>query len=355
MAPVLNVETRCPRSRKATPLINRDNWILVKKYLAYREDVLLNDPKTVRAGWVSLRHLLQWLDEKPLKDAHRIRPVFPDYLASSIARNDGQDKALAPGHMQKVLWYSRNFFEWLREEHPGIYKNTVTGWIKSLQVRRINSEASRLIRREFWTLAEVEAVVKYPSDNLKHMRDKAGLAFLYLSAMRGSAFVTMPIRSVDLPKRKVYQYPEWGVKTKNSKAANTFLLPIPSLLEVVTEWDEKVRAVAESPKVAWYTRLTHDGMAIKTDDLVTSRAPSGRRSAFYQGLLELCELTGVEWKSPHKIRHGHGVYGIMHAKTMAEYKALSQNMMHESIQTTDKTYSVLVNEDVGDIISTFKP
>jgi integrase len=336
-------------------LVNRDNWLLVKKYLAYRQDVLLNDPKTVRAGWVALRHLLQWADDKPFKDAHRLRPVFPDYLASSLARNDGQDKSLTPGHMQKVLWYSRNFFEWLREEHPGIYKNTAIGWIKSLQVRRINSEQSRLVRREFWTLAEVEKVISYQSDSLKHMRDKAGLAFLYLSAMRGAAFVTMPIKSVDLPKFKVYQFPEWGVKTKNSKASITFLLPIPSLLEVVSQWDEKVKSATISNRVAWYTRLTHDGMEIQADDLVNNRQASGRRSAFYQGLKELCELSGVEWKSPHKIRHGHGVYGIMHAKTMAEYKALSQNMMHESVQTTDKTYSVLVNEDVGDIISTFKP
>lgn len=336
-------------------MINRENWLLVKKYLAYREDVLLNDPKTVRAGWVSLRHLLQWADEKPFKEIHRQRPVFPDYLASSIARNDGQNKALAPGHMQKVLWYARNFFEWLRAEHPSIYKNTAIGWIKSLKVRRINSEQSRVIRREFWTLADVEAVLAYPTTNLKHKRDKAGLAFLYLSAMRGAAFVTMPLKSVDLSKSKVYQYPEWGVKTKNSKAANTFLLPIPALFEVVSEWDLLVRSIAKTNTVAWYTRLDRDGMTIQADDIVTNRPPSGRRSAFYQGLKELCDMSGVEWKSPHKIRHGHGVYGIMHAKTMAEYKALSQNMMHETVATTDKTYSVLVNEDVGDIISTFKP
>ena len=74
----------------------------------------------------------------------------------------------------------------------------------------------------------------------------------------------------------------------------------------------------------------------------------------YEGLRQLCEIAGIEWKSPHKIRHGHGVYGIKHAKTMAEYKALSQNMMHDNVATTDG-YSDLVDDEVGDIIRSFKP
>jgi len=40
---------------------------------------------------------------------------------------------------------------------------------------------------------------------------------------------------------------------------------------------------------------------------------------------------------------------------MEEYKALSQNMMHESVATTDKTYGVLIRDDVKNIIATFKP
>jgi len=59
--------------------------------------------------------------------------------------------------------------------------------------------------------------------------------------------------------------------------------------------------------------------------------------------------------SPHKIRHGHGVYGIKRAKTIAELKALSQNMMHETVATTDGIYGQLADDDVTRIISTFTP
>lgn len=334
-------------------MINRENWKLVGKFLEYREQILQNDPMTIRSGWVALKHLLQWADATPFQEVLRVRPTLPEYLLH--ARNDGKPDPLSPAHMAKILAFSRNFFEWLRIEQPHPYRNITQSWINSLQLKRSMNPKSRLVRRQFWTLDEVIRVLETPTTLLRHQRDKAALAFIYLSAMRGGAFVTMPIQSVDLKSSRVYQLPEWGVQTKNSKAAITFLLPIPPLRTAVEEWDAFVRARAINGQVAWYTRLSWDGFDIMYDDVVTSRPASGRRSALYQGLHDLCELAHVEWKSPHKIRHGHGVYGLKHAKTMAEFKALSLNMMHETTSVTDKTYSVLVNDEVGEIIGTFKP
>ncbi len=334
-------------------MINRENWKLVKKYLDYREAILQNDPKTIRSGWVCLKHLLQWSDSVSFKDVQRIRPSFPEYLLR--ARNDGKPEPLSPAHMGKVLTWARAIFVWLRVEHPSTYRTISPSWIDSLQVRRSHGMNSRLVRRQFWTLEEAQTIADYPASSLRLERDQTALCFIFLSGMRGGAFVTMPIRSVDLENNRVYQLPEWGVQTKNSKAAITYLLPIPRLMDVVRKWDTFVRSRAVNLNVAWYTRLSWDGLDILSDDLVGNAPVTGRRSGFYEGLKELCKLAGVEWKSPHKIRHGHGVYGLKHAKTMEEYKALSQNMMHESVATTDKTYSVLVNDDVGRIISTFKP
>lgn len=334
-------------------MINRENWKLVNKFLKYREVVMQNHPLTVRSGRGALAHALQWADGTHFRNAAKLRPPLPTYLLTS--RNDGKDEPLSPLRMEKILAFSRNFFEWMRMEYPSYNKTVPLNWIKSLQVPRSHGKQSHLTRRVFWTLDDVIKVLDYPTTELRYTRDKAALAFIYASAMRGGAFVTMPVRSVDLSKSQVYQLPEWGVQTKNSKAAITFLLPIPRLHAAICEWDTYIRPRVMSDKVAWYTVLNHDGIDIKDDDIVTDRPSSGRRSAFYQGLKELCEMAGVEWKSPHKVRHGHGVYGIMHAKTMAEYKALSQNMMHETVATTDKTYSVLANDEVGDIIKSFKP
>lgn len=137
-------------------------------------------------------------------------------------------------------------------------------------------------------------------------------------------------------------------------AAVTTFLPIPRLLEVVADWDAYLRAHSQDGRLAWYTRLGWEGEALDPNDMITpDRKSSGRISSLRQGLIELCQIAGVEYKSPHKARHGHGVYGIKRARTMGELKALSQNMMHSNISTTDGTYGNLVEEDVSRILATF--
>lgn len=334
-------------------MIHRDNWIITNKYLDYRRDVLQNDIKTIRSGRVVLAHILNWADDKPFASAPKIRPTLPEYLLS--VRRDGKPDPLSPAHMAKILTWARSLFEWLRLDHPSTFRQLSPSWIQSLRLRRSASVRSRVAVRQYWSLDDVNRIVSYVPDTLRKRRDLAALAFIFLSGMRGGAFVTLPIRSVDLVNNCVYQYPEWGVMTKNSKAGVTYLLPIPQLLDVVREWDTYVRAHANNHNVAWYASMDNLGLAIKPDDVVSGIAVAGRRGALYQGFRELCDLAGVAWKSPHKLRHGHGVYGLRHANNMEEYKAVSQNMMHDSVVTTDRTYSGLLNNDVGKIISGMIP
>ena len=90
-------------------MINRENWKIVKAYLQYRADIHQNDAKTIRSGWVALKHLLQWADSTHFSQVAKLRPTLPDYLLR--ARNDGKAEPLSPAHMGKVLAFSRNLFE----------------------------------------------------------------------------------------------------------------------------------------------------------------------------------------------------------------------------------------------------
>lgn len=57
-------------------------------------------------------------------------------------------------------------------------------------------------------------------------------------------------------------------------------------------------------------------------------------------------MAGVSHKSPHKYRHGHAVYALLRAKTMADYKAISQNLMHGNIKVTDSIYAWLNGDEI---------
>ena len=42
---------------------------------------------------------------------------------------------------------------------------------------------------------------------------------------------------------------------------------------------------------------------------------------------------------------------MLHAQTMADYKAVSMNLMHDSIEITDSTYAPMLSSDVQDRIA----
>jgi len=57
-------------------------------------------------------------------------------------------------------------------------------------------------------------------------------------------------------------------------------------------------------------------------------------------------VAGLPYKSAHKFRHGHAVYGLQHAQTMADYKAVSMNLMHGDIKITDEIYAPILSDEV---------
>lgn len=334
-------------------MIHRENYLLVLAHLTYRKSVMQNDEATVHTYWQSLKHLLQWADSRPFADAQKILPSFPEYLLT--ARNErhpnnqnDKGKPLTPKYMVKVLSHARAFFKWIRLHEKG-YSGITEAWIETLKVRRSAGTQSRLQTRSYWNLEDVRKIAALKPANLRERRDIAALVFIYLSGMRIGAFVTLPLECVDIKNRKVMQLPEMGVQTKNDKAAVTFLLPIPDLLKIVESWDAFMRS--QTGSYNWFPKINPDGEKLVAGLLYGKY--TGRTETFDKGMQNLCKKAGITYKSPHKLRHGHGVYGVKNAKDIAELKAISQNLMHENIGITDGIYGKLGENDLADIISRF--
>lgn len=328
-------------------LINRENFYEVKAFLNYRIKVLQLDPKSIRNRWIELRHLLEWAGPKRLSDGPSIEPFFPAYLAT--ARNDGRDKVLGAGTYQRVCLGGRLFYEWAKQEYPDAYHSIPLGWIKAIRPNKAILYASKVDTHEAWELEDVLKIARLPISTIHDKRAQAAICFLYLSGMRITAFLTLPLTCVDLQSRKIEQNPGKGVITKNRKSAVTTLLPIPELFEVVKAWDEQVRRTLslDSP---WFAYINNFDQ-VKPPKKDYQDRVNGRRMACIKGMKRLCTLANVAYKSPHKLRHGHAVYGIKHARDMRELKAISQNLMHSSISITDGIYGNLKNEDIMETIA----
>ncbi len=111
---------------------------------------------------------------------------------------------------------------------------------------------------------------------------------------------------------------------------------------MVETWDDLVRNNLPETH-PWYAPVKiHWGK----QELDPSTPGKNRHQALDKRLHRLFDMAGLPYKSAHKFRHGHAVYGLQHAQTMADYKAVSMNLMHEDIKITDEIYAPILSHEV---------
>ena len=322
--------------RRSGALVHRRNFADTRAYLKFCLEVRQNDEKSVYLSRVALDHLLCWATDCPFARAADLRPVLPVYL-------DALGNSV--GYTNKLLSIARAFFAWARERFPERYAELRSDYVAGLRLKR---GPGRVVEQKLYTLEQVQRLVDFTPESRIERRERAMAAFLFLSGMRAGAFVSLPVRSVELDYRPagsnqtmimVHQWPDWGVRTKNRKAANTYLLPHPELeglREIVRAWHREVEAGVGSLGM-WWALLDADGETFSLDQV----PGDNRRNGLGTRLRWLCEKRGVPYMSPHKMRRGHTVWAEAQCRSVAEFKAVSQNLMHESMAITDARYSVL--------------
>jgi integrase len=322
-------------------MISRNNYQDIVDFLNFQGELKQNDPHTISGYWYRLVHLMKWAQEIPLIKAAAIRPAFPAYLEK--VKTPKGDRLGASG-FTSICKTVRAFYLWAKAEYPGRYRSIDQNWIVSIRPPRTRSEQSEIHTRELYTLEEAIKLATCPVVLLSEHRTQAAAAMLFLSGMRIGAFMSLPIGCVDLEHMRIFQLPERGVLTKNHKAAITFLLDIPELLEVAWAWDRLVREKLDD-SFCWYPHL--DSFGGFSEKIVINREALGnRKHDFCDDLAALCKLAGVEYKSAHKFRHGHAVYALKKCNSMEEFKSVSMNLMHSNMGITDSIYGKLVEDDV---------
>lgn len=247
------------------------------------------------------------------------------------ALRKGFEKPLSPSYFKKTLAAARSFFTWLSDNESG-YKFLTQKWIKTIKSKRF-PEPTKIYDAVIED--EILAIASAPVETLLERRAKASAVFMYLSGMRIGAFVSMPIQAVDIKGLTVLQYPNLGVRTKNNISAKTFLWDIPELLEVVQDWDNEVRSILP-PNGLWFAPFSYRSR--KIDPAVTI-VGDHRHDLARKNIRVWLEAVGLTYHTPHKFRHGHILYGAARAKSFADFKVISQNVMHASTKITDEIYS----------------
>jgi integrase len=317
-------------------MINRANYKLINSFLAERVEVDQITLGSKQKEVTHLRYLLEWSDHVEFIKASNIRPTFPEYMLT--ARQDDQEGQLSAEYLKKVMATARRFFSWLVLNQVG-YKVIKASWISTLKTRRLSNPPRN---SEAVSLDEILAMAKAPVMNTGEKRTRAMAVLLFLSGMRIGAFVSLPLEAIDLENLEICQYPHLGVRTKNRKSAKTTLLNLPELLEVVKSWDKEIRSILPS-RGFWFAPLSPDTGEI---DITCIKPGDHRETLAARQLKTWLEKVGLKYHSPHKFRHGHIHYAMAHSRTVEDYKAVSLNVMHSSMEITDQFYSVLNDDQV---------
>jgi len=322
-------------------MINRENWKAVNKYLKYRSEVdqISDDSKRLEKGW--LLHLLVWSEENSFTEAPKLRPTFPEFILDS--RLDGKEKPLSQSFVRKSISSSRRFLRWLSIHEQG-YGKITPAWLDTIKPPRM---PKKLRSHELVTVDEINAIASAPVLETWEKRIRAAAVFWFLSGIRIEAFTTLPLKAVDVKRRRVLQFQNLGVRTKNQKDAVTFLFNISYLLDVINAWDDEVRSVCPEDGL-WFALISPKTGEI--DPVGYVKAGKHRDCRARKDLKRWLNKVELPYQSPHKFRHGHAVYGLKNAKDIGELKAVSQNLMHSNLSITDGIYGMLSDDDIQERI-----
>jgi site-specific recombinase XerC len=333
-------------------LIDRRNYHWVREYLAYLQNIKRLSPQSIDRYWSHLRHLLLWADVTALTHAAQITPPFGEYVAHRTYRC-GQREAVPLGTetQKKIIETGRSFFRWAKMYYSKPFLSLPATWVNDLIPPKVADRAGTHV---FVTLEEALCLANLSGDrnDLALWRDQAGAAFLFLSGMRARAFTTLPMAAVNFDQLEVYQWPQkFEVMTKGGRTATTILLPIPDLLAQAKSWDAFLRENIPPevwPTYRWYPPVDNQ-WGLKA--LSFAGPGANRPAALNKRLRLLWQRAGLPAKSAHKFRHGHAVFGVERCRSMAEYQAVSRNLMHRSIAITDKIYAGIELEERKQLIS----
>ncbi len=306
-------------------MINRQNKLLVDEYLAYRLRYDQLDPKSIRLERSLAMHYMTWAAECPFKNAPKSDVSLIEYVRDCKGPSG---KALSQHYRRKIIGSARIFFTWLTIHKQG-FRSITTSWLSTLKIRQVQEEFDD---DTTVSLDEILRIARAPVTSLVEERVRAGTVFLFLSGMRISAFVSMPLKALNLGGLEIKQSPDLGVRTKNKKSAVTYIINLSELFDIVKTWDKKVRAILP-PEGFWFAPISP--LTGEIDPTVLTIGEH-RSAAFHKNLVDWLSVQGIEHHSPHDFRRGHANYLFDNAKDMNDLEAVRENLMHESLTTTER-------------------
>jgi integrase/recombinase XerD len=269
------------------------------------------------------------------------------------ARNERTGNSLSKATALQVLNALRAFFLWLAEQ-PG-YRSRIR--YSDADYFRLSEKDTRVAKataaRPVPTPEQIESVLeRSPVATVIERRNRAIIAFTWLSGVRDGALVTLKLKHVDLAKQLVDQDPR-EVKTKNSKQMRTTFFGVGgSARRIVEEWIAELRQnhLWGNDDPLFPATAVGQNSEQQFAAVGLARAHWATADAVQKIFKQLFEGVGLHGFNPHSFRHALAALAEGTCGSPEDFKAWSQNLGHSGVLTTFFSYGTVSEQRQAEII-----
>ncbi|MDP8267886.1 MAG: site-specific integrase [Candidatus Tenebribacter davisii] len=309
--------------------------------------------KTIDKSEQAITHLEKYLNGTSLK---KIKAETFNGFRAYLDKQTYRGEPISSNTKVNIISQIHKLFEYLSEQKGYkriIEKDVLNCWRLSPSEKQSMKNIGRKVK-SYPKLKDIEKIINdIPTERIIDRRDRALIAYLTLTASRIYAAVTMTIGRFDPEQREVYQDPNMGVKTKNSKYIPTTIPRYFNKFYIIfTEWIQELKSLGfeDCDPMFPIAKSNKDGEML---EFSKSNCLLKDKIAMITGekiVKERCRNSGYERYHAHSFRDSHIYYGLKAARNGLEVKVVGLNVGHESINTTLKQYADLSPLEVHDTI-----
>ena len=338
------------------PKRRSDNLRIKRRYLIWLKEAKgLSEPSIDKAAAA-----IDWFEEhakgRNFKAFHIEQArAFKRHLERSTNHRTG--KPLSAATIDGTLRELKAYFRWLADQ-PG-YKSRIT--YSDAEFFNPSHRVSRQAQARTWkphpTPEQFAHILRtMPTTMVLQRRDRAVIAFLFLTGSRDGAAASLRLRHVDLIEGCVH-FDGREVKTKFNKTFSTWFFPVgDEVRQIVVDWITELREVhlrCQDAPLFPRTRVTvgeHGGFIAAGIDRAPWSSAATIRKIFRAAFRE----AGLPEFTPHLVRNTLAELGNKICRTPEELKAWSQNLGHNDVMTTLMNYGSVAPGRQAEIIKGLK-
>lgn len=297
-----------------------------------------------------LRHILLFAESVGNKtfDALQLNDIvlFKKQVIT-LGQEEPEPTQLAPRTIVQTLNCLKAFLTWLRTQ-PGHKRLTAEIVDFCSPTRHLAALARVSNAKHLPTPEELHKVLtSMPDDTFRQRRDRAVLAWLFLTGMRDGAVIGLQMKHVDPRGRRVFQDPR-DIRTKFSKNMTTTFFPVGEDIEsLALSWLHERQDAATPDDAPLFPSLQQTIGKAGTNKKETFWKTAGPIQKLVRAA---CQSAGVPSFNPHAIRSTLGLLAFELVHSLEELKAWSQNLGHENLGTTLQYYGTLPGPRQHDLV-----